>query len=188
MERHTLEVLGGKIDWKNFAGAERSAMVNGRMQIVNAEGKRGFAAIIDPMNSEVYFDGERITDPDFGQQLSEMGFKVSIRPARDEGGVATYRLPVEIRYPDEEHRDNTRYIPQIYMVTGASNRQLLDPEDLHLLDGSDVVKANYVITNSTGHDRNTGEEYAKTWCNEGYFWINRTRVSSFFDDMEMPTE
>lgn len=182
MKRHKLEIIGGQIDWKNFAGAERTANVNGRMQVVNAEGKRGFAAIIDPENSEVYFDDEPITDPDFGQTLANMGYRVSVRPGREEGDRPTYRLPVEVRYPDDKS-DNPRYVPQMYLVKPGRKPILLDENSVHQLDEVDILKANLCITNSTSIDRNTGEERAKTWCNEAYFWINQSRISMEFEDM-----
>ena len=180
--RNTIEILGGKIDWKNFAGSERKAMVNGRLQVVNAEGKRGFAAVIDPEHSEIFFNNERITDPNFGQTLADMGYRVKIYPGREEGEPARYLLPVEVRYPDEEHRETSKFVPRMYMVNRYNEPELFDERDLFQFDESDIDKCNIVITNSTGRDQKTGEEYPKAWCNKGYFWINRDRCDEFFDN------
>lgn len=179
MKRHEIEIVGGQIDWKNFTGVERTQIVNGRPQIVNAEGKRGFAAIIDPVNSQIYFDGELVTDPDFGQTLFEMGYKVNIRPGKEEGDPATYRLPVEIKFPEEPQ--NSRYVPRIYQVTPDGRKIPQDESTIRNFDEVDILKANFKITNSTSIDRNTGEERAKTWCNYGYFWVREDRLDPDYD-------
>ena len=175
MKRHEIEIRCGEIDWKNFSGVERTAIVNGRPQIVNAEGKRGFAAIIDPLKSEIYFDNERVTDPNFGQTLADLGYRVNIRPGREEGDPAQYRLPVEIRFPENDDK-NSKYVPRIYQVTPDGREIPLNEYTIRNLDESDVIRADILITNSTSIDKKTGEERAKTWCNLAYFWLRERHI------------
>lgn len=175
MKRHEIEIRGGEIDWKNFSGVERTQIVDGRPQIVNAAGKRGFAVKIDPTKSEVYFDNELVTDPNFGQTLYDLGYRVNIRAGKEDGDPAQYRLPVEIRFPEPGDK-NTRYIPKIYQVTTDGREILLDEDTICNLDESDVVRADVLITNSTAIDRKTGEERAKTWCNLAYFWLRERHI------------
>lgn len=183
MERHQIDIIGGEIDWKNFSGVERKAVVKGRMQIVNAAGKRGFAAIIDPLRSKVYFDGELITDPDFGQRLFELGYKVNIRAGREEGEPSVYRLPVEVRFPDDPNDPKyQRFVPHLYQVTEDGREIPMDEHTICNFDESDIDKVNITITNSTSIDKDTGEERAKTWCNKGYFWVREDRISPRYQE------
>lgn len=177
MERHLIAIKNAKLMWKNFSGVERKAMVNGRMSIVNEAGKRNFNVIIDPVNSEVYFDGQLITDPDFGQTLSDMGYKVAVMPAKDEGDYAKYRMQVEVRYPDEGD-SNPRFVPKLNIVNDDGSKTLLFPDTVHELDECDIVHANIEINNSTSHSRD-GKEQAKCWCNKGNFWLAHSIIDEY---------
>lgn len=183
IERHLIAIKGAHIFWKNFTGIERRAMSKGRMQIVNGEGKRNFNVIIDPTDSEFYFDGQLVTDPNFGQVLADMGYRVAVMTGKEEGDPVKYRLQVEVRYP-EDRKDagddsNTRFIPKLNVINDDGSKTPLYYDTVHELDECDIVRANIEINNSTKIDRNTGEEYAKCWCNKGNFWLAHSIIDEY---------
>ena len=182
IERHLIEIKNARIFWKNFTGVERRVMVKGRMQVVNGEGKRNFNVVIDPENSEFYFDKQRITDPNFGQIMAEMGYRVVVMPGKEEGEPSKYRLQVEVRYP-EDRKDssdgNTKFVPKLSIINDDGSKTPLFYNTVHELDECDVERCNIEINNSTGHDQNTGEEYAKCWCNKGNFWLAHSIIDEY---------
>ena len=80
--RNKLEIFNAQIIYSNFAGIERKDK-NGR--VVNDKGNRNFNVILDPEKSEIYWNGERVTDPDFGQFLADNGWNVKLKEGREVG-------------------------------------------------------------------------------------------------------
>lgn len=171
--RNLLEIANANILYRNFSGLEKKAMVNGTMRTVNDAGNRNFTVIIDPVNSEVYWNGERVTNPDFGQELADMGYNVSVKPGREEGDPVQYRLPVAVSY-------NGTIKPHLYLVT-KGNKVLMDEQMVDELDMADIVKADIAINNGRPYINNQGQEKVKAWCNEGYFVIAQSRFASEYD-------
>lgn len=175
-KRNMLEIENAQILFPNFAGREKTAIVNGRQKIVNEAGKRNFNVALDPEKSDIYWNGERVTNPDFGQELANLGFNVIVRPGKEEGDPVQYRLPVAISYGPERS-------PMLYLVTNEK-KVLLDEESVGNLDYADIIRANVVINNGRSYISNSGEEKVKAWCNEGYFIIARSRFADMYDTME----
>ena len=192
MKRYSIEIKNAQILFKNFSGQEKQAMVKGHMQIVNEAGKRNFSVILDPEKSEIYFGEpgktELVTDPDFGRTLADLGYRVTVRPGKEEGDHEEYRLAIEVRYPKPTDKYNN-YSPELFLVVPGKKPVLLDEDTVgSTLDRCEIVRADIVINNSTTIDRNTGEERAKCWCNEGYFTIRKSRIGQDYENYDGPEE
>lgn len=170
--RNLLEIGNAQILFPNFSGREKKAMVNGVQRIVNDEGHRNFNVSLDPEKSDIYWNGERVTDPHFGQQLAELGFNVTVKPGREEGDLPQYRLPVHIAY------DN--FPPELYIISGCK-KTLLDESTISCLDNSDIISADLRINNGKSYIKSNGEEGVKAWCNVGYFTVAQNRFASKYD-------
>jgi len=175
MSRNLLEIENAQIMFKNFSGQEKQAMVNGRMKIVNEAGKRNFNVLIDPEKSTIYWNGELVTNPDFGQELANLGFNIILRPGKEEGEGPQYRLPVHVGF------DN--FVPDLYLVTG-NKKVKLDAESIDCLDNADIITADISINNGRSYVGNDGKEKVKAWCNIGYFTIEQNRFASKYDFAE----
>ena len=172
-QRHIIEIANAQIRYSNFSGREKTARTkDGRTKIVNEAGKRNFVVIIDPEKSDIYFDGEQVTDPAFGQRLAELNFNVSVKPASEEY-PEEYRLPVAIGFEGMKK-------PSLYLVT-RTGKVLLDEETIGELDGADIIKADIVINNGSPYELNDGRILVKAWCNEGYFTIAQSRFATDYD-------
>lgn len=174
--RNTIQVEGAVIKFKNFSGHEKQAMMNGRMTIVNEEGKRNFTLVVDPLRSKIWCNDEPVTNPDFGQELADNKFNVSVKPGNDEGDVE-YRLPVHIGFD--------KIPPEIYMICGRKKTQLFE-DTIGQLDGVDIISADLTINNGKEYIDRNGNVKVKTWCNRAYFTIAEDRFASKynFDDIE----
>lgn len=172
MARNLLEIENAQIMFKNFRGLEKQAQVNGRMKIVNEAGKRNFNVLIDPEKSDIYWNGEKVTNPDFGQELANLGFNVTIRPGKEEGEPLQYRLPVHVAYEN--------VTPELYLVSN-NKKVLLDANTIDCLDTADIIHADVSINNGRPYIGNDGKEKLKAWCNIGYFTIAQSRFSSKYD-------
>lgn len=170
--RNTLEIANAQIIFRNFAGREKTAIVNGRQKIVNDQGKRNFTVILDPSKSDIYWNNEQVINPDFGQELADLGFNISVKPGREEGDPIQYRLNVSVAYGDRN--------PEIYLIA-RGNKVLLDGDTIGELDFADIVKADIVINNGRPYDTNDGRTMVKAWCNKGYFTIAQDRFASEYD-------
>ena len=172
ISRNLLEIENAQILFKNFSGRKKTAIVNGHEKVVNEEGKRNFNVILDPEKSDIYWNGEKVTNPDFGQELANLGFNVTIRPGTEEGDGPQYRLPVHVAFD--------KVSPEIYLVTG-NKKVILDEDSIACLDTADIIKADISINNGRAYLSNSGEEKVKAWCNIGYFNIAQSRFASKYD-------
>lgn len=166
--RNKLEIFNAQIIYSNFEGLERKDKNTGR--IVNDKGNRNFNVILDPEKSEIYWNGERQTDPDFGQTLYELGWNVKIKPGSDEGEPAHYKLPVTISYK------NPSMAPDLNLVVNGKPQPLFE-DTVGQLDGLEISSADIEINNGKTYiDSATGKEKVKAWCNKGFFNIIPSRL------------
>lgn len=172
--RNMLEIANAKIAFTNFAGREKTAIVKGRQKVVNDEGKRNFVVNLDPTQSDIYWNGEKVDNPDFGQELANIGFNVSVRPPHEDDDRPQYRLPVAVSY-------DGGITPKIFMIANGK-KTMLDAETVASLDGADIMKADIVINNGRPYENNDGRTMVKAWCNEGYFTVAVSRFASDYDD------
>lgn len=172
MNRNLLEIANAQIIFKNFSGREKTATVGGRTKVVNEEGKRNFNVVLDPEKSDIFWNGEQVTNPDFGQELANLGFNVTVRPGNEDGEGPQYRLPVHIAF------DNV--VPDIYLISG-NKKTKLNEESIGVLDMADIVSADISINNGRPYTGNDGREKVKAWCNIGYFTITQSRFASKYD-------
>ena len=177
--RNILEIANAQIRYKNFSGQEKTAIVNGSKRVVNDQGNRNFTVILDPEKSDIWWNGEKVTNPDFGLELAEIGYNVTVRPPREEGDSPEYRLQVAVSY-------NSAVKPKLYMVTDRA-KLLMNEDSVCEIDLADINKADIVINNGKPYWNSTkNRDMVKAWCNEGYFTLARSRfVSDYeFDDAE----
>lgn len=172
--RNLLEIANAQIIFKNFSGREKTAIVNGRQKVVNDAGRRNFQVILDPEQSEIWWNGERVSNPDFGQELAEIGFNITAKPGREEGDPVQYRLPVAVSY-------DSNISPKLYLISNG-NKVLIDAETIDSLDYMDIIKADIVINNGRPYENNNGRMMVKAWCNEGYFTLARSRFANVYED------
>lgn len=170
--RNLLEIANAYILFRNFSGREKTAIVNGRQKVVNDEGRRNFTVVIDPTVSDIFWNGQQVTNPDFGQELADLGYNISVKPGREEGEGPQYRLPVAVSFDGP-------VAPKMFLITNG-NKVPLDAESICNLDYADIVKADIAINNGRPYDSN-GREMLKAWCNEGYFTIAQSRFASEYD-------
>ena len=178
MARNLLEIENANIIYKNFSGLEKKAMKNGSMRVVNDAGNRNITVAIDPEKSSIYWNGELVTNPDFGKELADLGYNISIKPGQNEGDPVQYRLQVAISY-------NGPIQPKLYMVTRNNKPLLMDEDMINELDGADIIKADLAINNGKPYINNNGDERVKAWCNEGYFTICRSRFASMYENEDV---
>ena len=177
VKRNMLEIANAEILFRNFAGREKTAIVNGRSKIVNEAGKRNFTVVLDPEKSDIFWNGEKVTNPDFGQELAEIGFNISVRPGKEEGDPVQYRLPVSVSYGDIRN-------PELYLIANGS-KVALDADSVGNLDYADILKADLVINNGRAYENNNGRTMVKAWCNEGYFTIAQSRFANQYESEEI---
>lgn len=173
IKRNTIEIENAQIRFKNFSGTKKEANVNGRMTVVNDAGNRNFNVILDPEKSTIYWNGEQVTNPDFGQELASLGFVVSVKPGREEGESTEYRLPVHIGFGT--------ITPEIYMIVPGKKPVRLDEDTIGTLDGADILNADITINNGKPYVARDGSDKIKAWCNVGYFTIAQSRFASKYD-------
>ena len=183
--RHKLEIENAQLMFRNFSGRERTAIINGRNQVVNDEGNRNFVVILDPINSHIIFDNQEVTDPDFGQELANLGFNVSVKPGKEEGDPVQYRLPVSIGYRaiPQQNTEGGLTGPQIWMIANG-HKTLLNPDTIGNLDFADIENAKLVINNGKPYPKRDGGDGLRAWCNEGLFYVNRSRFAEELDQFE----
>lgn len=174
MARQLIEIENADIIFKNFSGAEKKAVKNGAMRVVNDAGNRNFTVNIDPAKSNIYYNGELVTDPDFGLTLADEGFNITVKPGREEGDPAQYRLQVAVSY-------NGPIQPKLYQINRNNRPIPLTEQTVNDLDGVDIVMAKIVINSGKPYINDNGEKKVKAWCNEGYFTYYRSRFASEYD-------
>lgn len=108
-----LQIDDAKICWRNFAG---------KGSAFNREGDRNFAVII-----ETEEDAKRLTDA---------GWKVKIKDAREEGDMPFMVLPVKIKFNDRG--------PNVYLMSGDA-RIKLDEDSVQRLDRVDILSVDLDI-------------------------------------------
>lgn len=111
--RDILQIDDARIIYRNFAG---------RGDKYNREGDRNFAVVIP--------------DEEMAAQLTDLGWNVKIKPAREDGDTPFMFLPVKVKF-------NGRG-PNVYLQTGR-NKNRLDEESIGLLDDIDIVCVNLDI-------------------------------------------
>lgn len=111
--RDILQIDDARIIYRNFAG---------RGDKFNREGDRNFAVVIP--------------EEEMAAQLTDLGWNVKIKPAREEGDMPFMFLPVKVKF-------NCRG-PNVYLQTGR-NKNRLDEESVGILDDIDIVSVNLDI-------------------------------------------
>lgn len=111
--RDILQIDDARIIYRNFAG---------RGDKFNREGDRNFAVVIP--------------EEEMAAQLTDLGWNVKIKPARDDGDTPFMFLPVKVKF-------NGRG-PNVYLQTGR-NKNRLDEESVDILDDIDIVSVNLDI-------------------------------------------
>ena len=111
--RDILQIDDARIIYRNFAG---------RGDKFNREGDRNFAVVIP--------------EEEMAAQLTDLGWNVKIKPAREEGDMPFMFLPVKVKF-------NGRG-PNVYLQTGR-NKNRLDEESVGILDDIDIVSVNLDI-------------------------------------------
>ena len=111
--RDILQIDDARIIYRNFAG---------RGDKFNREGDRNFAVVIP--------------EEEMAAQLTDLGWNVKIKPAREEGDMPSMFLPVKVKF--------NRRGPNVYLQTGR-NKNRLDEESIGLLDDIDIVSVNLDI-------------------------------------------
>lgn len=164
--RNKLEIFNAQIIYSNFAGIERKDK-NGR--VVNDKGNRNFNVILDPEKSEIYWNGERVKDPDFGQFLADNGWNVKLKEGREEGDPMQYKLPVAVSYKSGME-------PDLNLVVNGRPQPLYE-DTVGQLDGLEIGDASIEINNGKTYiDSHTGQEKVKAWCNKGFFTVIPSRL------------
>ena len=165
--RNKLEIFNAQIVYSNFAGLEKKDK-NGR--VVNDAGNRNFNVILDPEKSEIYWNGELVTNPDFGQELADMGWNVKLKPGQEEGDPVQYKLPVAVSYKNADMR------PDLNLVVKGKT-EALHEDTVGQLDGLEISSAAIEINNGKTYiDSRTGQERVKAWCNKGFFNVIPSRL------------
>lgn len=108
-----LQIDGAKITWRNFAGKGND---------FNREGDRNFAVIIE-------------TEED-ADRLAKAGWKVKVKPPREEGDTPFMVLPVKVKFNDRG--------PAVYLMSGNA-RISLDENSVHRLDRVDILSVDMDI-------------------------------------------
>ena len=186
-KRNSMVINNVKVEYRNFAGREKTAMRNGREQIVNEEGKRNITIRLDPVASEIYFNDELVTNPDFGSELTNPGldFKVSFKPGREEGDPGKYLLQVEFSFiADYLRRGKTpkkKTDPEFYMVVGNNDPIPLDADTIDHLDFADIVGGTVWLNDQKPYTLTDGTTRNKFWCNKAYFVVREDKYAAYED-------
>lgn len=158
LENGRIAVEGAKIIFRNFAGKESR---------YNRAGDRNFSLVID--------------NPEFAQDLSDIGWNVRTRPPRNEGDEPLITLPVSVSYKVE------RLAPKIWLHTKKSDAKL-DEAGIDILDYSEFENIDLVLNPRHWLDDHTGEDRIKAYLIE----LHAVLVEDYFADKyaseEYPTE
>lgn len=111
--RGILQIDEARIVYRNFSGEESQ---------FNRKGDRNFSLVIP--------------DEELAQRLTEEGWNVKIRPAREEGEDPFMHLPVKVKFNDRG--------PNVYLITNGQ-RNKLDEETVGLLDSVDIINVDLDI-------------------------------------------
>lgn len=112
-----------------------------------------------------------VLDPRMADELKADGWNVRFLPPRDADDDMTPILEVTIRY------DN--FPPRIFMICG-NNKTLLDEEDLHILDESDIEMADIVINGSRWEVR--GQSGIKAYLKTAYITISQDEFAHKYEN------
>lgn len=110
-----LVIEGGRLIFRNFTG---------KGDQFNREGDRNFNVVIE--------------DETVAQKLANEGWNIKIRPPREEGDEALYRLPVKVNF-------NSDFPPKVWLVTRNANT-LLSEETIGNLDFAEIKNVDMIIT------------------------------------------
>jgi hypothetical protein len=108
-----LMIDGAKITWRNFAGKGSD---------FNREGDRNFAVIID--------------NQDDADRLAAAGWKIKVKPPREDGDDPFIVMPVKVKFNDRG--------PNAYLVCGT-NKIPLNEDTIHRLDRVDILSVDMDI-------------------------------------------
>ena len=111
--RGIIQIDDARITYPNFAGARTQ---------YNREGDRNFVLIID--------------EKEVADALIEEGWKVKIRPPREEGDDPFMYMPVKVKFNDRG--------PAIYLNSG-DNQVRLDEESVSCLDNIEILSVDLDI-------------------------------------------
>lgn len=150
--RGYLQIDDARITHRNFAG-------EGSMY--NRDGDRNFSVVIPT---------EEMADA-----LTEAGWRVKVKPPREEGGDPFMFLPVKIKF-------NARG-PEIYLESGRAKMQL-DEDTVHRLDRIDIMSVNLDIR-PYDWEMPDGKSGRSAYL-EGMHVIQRqSRFAAILDDKDM---
>lgn len=120
---------------------------SGRKTDFNEEGDRNFCVAIN--------------DVEVANEMNEEGWNIKILEAREEGGLPTHFIKVNVRM-------DSMYPPQVHLVSG-NNIIDLDEESISLLDTVDIKSADVIFRPFTWEDRRTKEIRISAYLEE--LWI-----------------
>ena len=144
-----------RIVYRNFEG---------RAQQYNNPGDRNFSVIIPT---------QEIADA-----LMEHGYRVRIKPPREEGDMPFMHLPVKVRFNDRG--------PTMYLES-CGNRRELDEESIGILDNIDIAAMDIDISPYDWTNR-SGESGRSAYLQGGYVVQDVNRFAKRFAEEEYPEE
>lgn len=163
MNKHTvlpIDVENGKIIFKNFSGTGSR---------YNREGDRNFSWVIE--------------DPDLAQALTEDGWNVRVRPAREEGQEPEYRLPVTVSFRSFPN------IPPAQVFTYANRvKTHLTEENIGELDMAPIQSVDMTIRPRWWLDEETGEWHIKAYLKEMHVTLEASKWADKYAEYESPEE
>ena len=136
-----------RIIWRNFEG---------RGQQYNNPGDRNFSVLIP--NQEI------------ADALMERGYRVRIKPPREEGDMPFMHLPVKVRFNDRG--------PKVYLES-AGRRNELDEETIGILDNIDIAAMDIDISPYDWTNR-SGESGRSAYLQGGYVVQSVSRFAERF--------
>lgn len=145
-----IPIPDAKITYRNFEGA--------RTQF-NAEGNRNFNLIL---TEEQY------------QMLTEMGFKVKVKPPREGETDPRYLLQVSVSYKNRP--------PKIQLITKKAHRDLTE-ETVGELDHIDIAYIDLTINASPWSIPSTGASGIKAYLNSMYVTVMEDAFAEKYANM-----
>lgn len=193
-KRNSMVINNVKVEYRNFAGRRKTVIKNGIERVVNDEGNRNFTVSLDPEKSEMYFNDEHVTNPDFGSELQNPGldFKVTFKPGQEEGEPGKYLLQCNLNYIADYIRKGKepkkKSDPEFYMVVGNNEPILLDADTVDQLDFADIIGGTIWLNDQKPYTLNDGTIRNKFWCNKAYFVVREDKYADFENQYRNPGE
>lgn len=152
------KVLGGT--FKNFSGTKTK---------YNAEGNRNFCV--------------RIDDPELATTLSEDGWNIKIRPARDEDEDALYYVKCNLR-------DNSKVPPDVYSVQergGRLVRTKVEPENWGIFDTLYIESIDVELTPWKSKDADPDDPYG-AYVKTLFVHVPNNDFANMYADEDLPVD